>query len=322
MTSLSMPRTALAVAIAAATIAAVAGCQQQASTPSSPAALSTPDGPKPHSTRIPKSPRTSISPTSTPTTQAPLVSSPGSDATTPAPASTSPSPDPATSAPSAGTCTTSAAQGSCGPYTYSRIQGSSQDPTVAQDVWNPISGWQQTLYATSPGSWHVAANMPAGNTGVVSFPDTGAAYGEQPLSKFSEIYSSFSENMNATAETSAWAAYDLWFNNWANEVMIQHDFAGSGPCTFVATQSFGGSGGVPVQTWGLCQYGTELIWKLTGGNEQTGSVDILAMVIWLENHGYLPSASTITDLSYGFEICSTGGQDENFQVNSFSITAS
>ena len=111
-------------------------------------------------------------------------------------------------------------------------------------------------------------------------------------------------------------------NNWANEVMIQHDFAGAGPCTFVATQSFGGSSGGPVQTWGLCQYGTELIWKLIGGNEQTGSVDILAMVTWLEYRGYLPSASTITDLSYGFEICSTGGQDENFQVNSFSITAS
>ena len=89
MTSLSLPRTALAVAIVAATIAAVAGCQQQASTPSSPAALSTPHGPKlhspkPHSTRIPKSPRTSITPTSTPTTPAPLVSSPSSDATTPA----------------------------------------------------------------------------------------------------------------------------------------------------------------------------------------------------------------------------------------------
>jgi hypothetical protein len=189
-------------------------------------------------------------------------------------------------------------------------------------VWSPISGWHQTLYATDPGNWHVTANMPAGNTAVVSFPNTGAAYGEQPLSKFSEIYSSFSENMNATAGTSAWAAYDLWFNNWDKEVMIQHDFAGNGPCTFVATQAFGGSGGVPVQTWGLCQYGDELIWKLTGGSEQKGSVDILSMITWLEKHGYLRSSSTITDLSYGFEICSTGGKDENFQVSSFSITAS
>jgi hypothetical protein len=126
--------------------------------------------------------------------------------------------------------------------------------------------------------------------------------------------------MNANSGTSAWATYDLWFNNWSNEVMIQHDFANNGPCTFSATATFGGSGGVPVQNSGLCVFGSELVWKLTSGNEQTGSVDILAMVTWLENNGYMPANSTITDLSYGFEVCSTGGQNENFQVNSFSIT--
>jgi hypothetical protein len=76
-----------------------------------------------------------------------------------------------------------------------------------------------------------------------------------------------------------------------------------------------------VQTWGLCDFQDELIWKLTSGNVQTGSVDILSMVTWLE-HRYRPSNRTITDLSYGFEICSTGGKDENFQVSSFSVTAS
>jgi len=237
------------------------------------------------------------------------------------PPSSSPSQAPPAPAP-AGTCTSSAAKGSCGPYAYPQIQGSSEDPTVGQNVWSPIPGWHQTLSATGPGNWHVTANMPAGNTAVVSYPNTGAMYGEKPVSKFSQIRSSFSENMNATAGTSAWATYDLWFNNWDIEVMIQHDFAGNGPCDFVATQSFGGSNGVPVQTWGLCKFGSELIWKLKGGNEQTGSVDILSMITWLQNHGYMPSNSTITDLSYGFEICSTGGKDENFQVNSFSITAS
>jgi hypothetical protein len=235
--------------------------------------------------------------------------------------SSSPSTAP-TSPAQAGTCTSSALKGSCGPYTYPQIQGSTDDPTVGQNVWSAIPGWHQTLSATGPGNWHVTANMPAGNTAVVSYPNTGAPYGEQSLSKFSQIRSSFSENMNATAGTSAWATYDLWFNNWDVEVMIQHDFAGNGPCDFVATQSFGGSGGVPVQTWGLCKFGDELIWKLKGGNEQTGSVDILSMITWLENHGYMASKSTITDLSYGFEICSTGGKDENFQVNSFSISAS
>jgi hypothetical protein len=303
---LPRPRT-IAVVVFAGMALVAAGCSAQHGTASPPVALSAPPSTGSHGA---------------PSALAPAPSTPArtsTSATTPTSTSPAPTSPPATAT---GTCTTSAAKGACGPYDYPRIQRSGNEPTVGQDVWNPIPGWSQTLYASGPGNWHVTADMPAGNTAVVSFPNTGAAYSELPLSRFSEIYSSFSENMNATSATSAWAAYDLWFNHWGNEVMIQHDFAGNGPCTFLATQVFGGSGGVPVQKWGLCRFGSELIWKLTGGNEQTGSVDILSMVTWLEKHGYMPSRSTITDLSYGFEICSTGGRDENFQVSSFSITAS
>jgi hypothetical protein len=189
-------------------------------------------------------------------------------------------------------------------------------------VWNPIPGWQQTLYANSPGDWHVVANMPAGNTAVVSYPSSGSDYGERKLSSFSAMSSSFSETMNATSGTSAWAAYDVWLNNWNNEVMIQHDFANNGACPSLATVTFGGSGGVPVQKWNLCKYGSELIWKLAGGNEQSGSVDILSMLTWLQNHGYLPQASTLTAIGYGWEIASTGGRSETFTVSQYSISAS
>jgi hypothetical protein len=103
--------------------------------------------------------------------------------------------------------------------------------------------------------------------------------------------------------------------------MIQHDFAGNGPCPTKATATFGGSGGVPSQSWQLCQYGTELIWKLQGGSEQSGTVDVLGMLTWLEGHGYLPSSSTLTDISYGWEICSTGGQPETFNLSKFTVTA-
>jgi hypothetical protein len=136
------------------------------------------------------------------------------------------------------------------------------------------------------------------------------------------MYSSFSENMNATSGTSAWAAYDIWLNNGKNEVMIQHDFANNGACTAQATTTFGGSGGVPVQTWYLCQFGSELVWKLSGSNEQSGSVNILAMLTYLENHGFLPQGSTLGAIGYGWEIASTGGVNERFQVSSYSITAS
>ena len=231
-------------------------------------------------------------------------------------------------------CVTSGAQGNCGPYLYPAITGSDGTNTfVGNDVWSPKPGWAQTLYATDPGNWYVTANMPAGNTSVISFPNTSLYYNEAPLSSYSAIYSSFTENVNVNPNPGsvAEAAYDMWFNSYADEVMIQHDFIGDSlrpRCdayvgVVVATVAFGGSHGVPVRNWNLCVFGAEKIWQLaTGVNVSSTSVDILAMVQWLEDHGYMTTTnSTITAISYGFEICSTGALDENFQVSAFSLTS-
>jgi hypothetical protein len=243
--------------------------------------------------------------------------------------SSSPSPSPSATNSNPGTgseCVTSEAKGSCGPYGDSAIAISGGQITVGQDVWNPISGWSQMLRATGPSDWSVTANMPAPNRSVVSFPNIGDMYYNSTtadkLSNFSAIHSSFTEDMHATSATSAWAAYDIWLNSWSNEVMIQVDFSLNGACPAVGSATFGGSGGVPVQHWNLCKYGSELIWKLTGGNEQSGTVDILAMLTWLENHGYLPAGSNLTDISYGWELCSTGGKPETFTLSRFTVTTS
>jgi hypothetical protein len=281
----------------------------QTTTPASAPATTPPSS---VSTTPPASTPTTTPPSSSPTTTSPSAS----------PTTTSPSPDPTTSSPaSTGTCTTSAAKGSCGPYAYPQIQGNPSEITVGQDVWNPMSGWQQTLTATDPGNWQVTANMPDKNTAVISFPNTGANYNSPQLSSFPAIYSSFAETMGSSSATNAHAAYDLWFNDWKNEVMIQTDFAPSGArcSSYEASATFGGSNGVPVQKWSLCQFGSELIWQMPT-NEASGSVDIKAMTTWLENNGYMPQNSTVTALSYGFEIASTGGQNQTFRVSNFSIS--
>ena len=358
MTSLFRPRTILVAAIAVAAIAATGGCMPLHSpSSSSPSGLHSPRG---HRTdtwspvSVPTTPSSDpTTPTSAPTTPSPdpttptwAPTTPSSDPTTPSSVPTTPTSTPTTTPTSTptttptstptttptstptttptstptSTCVTSAAQGLCGPYTYPAIQGTSQGPQVGQDVWNPISGWQQTLYATSPGNFYVIANMPAGNTAVVSYPDVGSYY-ERALSTFSTMYSSFTENMNATSRTEGWAAYDIWLNGGKNEVMIQHDASNRGACTIAATESFGGSGGVPVQSWNLCVFGSEDVWWLPN-NEQSGTVDILSMLTWMESHSYLPQSSTLNSIGYGWEISSTGGVNEKFQVSSFSITTS
>jgi hypothetical protein len=300
MSRLSRCRT-MGAAMAAAAAIAVAGCAQGAS-------LATSSASKP-----------AIATTPTPPNSAPSTSSPPAQP---------------------GVCRTSAANGECGPYTDPQIEGqgsgNQNNLQVGNNMWNPIPGASSTLYASSPADWHVIANMPAGNVAVVSYPSLGVDFHlqnsagiwyEQPLTNFKSMISSFSENMHATSKTSAWAAYDIWLNGGKNEVMIQHDFANNGACTTAATATFGGSYGVPVQNWHLCRFGSEQVWKLGVSdarkiNEQSGSVDILAMLTWMENHGDLPQGSTIGLLGYGWEIASTGGVDEDFQVSSFTLTTS
>ncbi|HET7355111.1 MAG TPA: hypothetical protein VFJ09_00375 [Nocardioidaceae bacterium] len=260
--------------------------------------------------------------------------------------SASPSPPPSPVSPPAGQsrpdCTTSAAQGRCGPYdAYPRITGTTSSTYVGNNVWSPVDGSRQTLAVTNPGQWTATANIPDGNTSVVSYPSVGANYGRitnepTPLTDYSSLNSSFSEAMHPTPRTSAWATYDIWLgqnhcspssttNCASYEVMIQHDFANNGACSTRATASFGGSKGVPVQRWHLCTYGSELIWKLGGDDEHkisesSGSVDILAMLTWLVDHRYLPEETGLWLIGYGWEICSTGGSDERFAINDFSLT--
>ncbi len=223
-------------------------------------------------------------------------------------------------------CTTSEAKGSCGPYdNYPGINATTSSTYIGNNVWNPINGWHQTLIATDPGNWSVTANMPNGNTAVVSYASVGTNYGKVTsegtgLSTLTSMISTFSENMNPNSQTSAWAMWDIWMKAGA-EIMIQHDFARNGACTGVATATFGGSGGVPVKSWYLCTFGTNcMAWKLHEADMvQSGSVDLLAMLNWLVDHGYLPNPSLLMMIGYGWEICSTGGVDETFNVTGYSV---
>jgi hypothetical protein len=233
-------------------------------------------------------------------------------------------------------CVTSAVKGSCGPYSYSAITGSNGSTTyVLNNMWGANSGTTQTLSARGPGSWSVTANaQPAGSTAVQTYPDTQQIYTRtdntpDPLSSFGSIFSSFAVQMDVSGGTSAEAAYDIWLgqsssSNYANEVMIWNDQANRGTCggaTVEANAYFGGSNGVPRQNWTLCSYeGKELIWYLTNSNEQSGKVDVLSMLTWLESHGYVPQGSGLNQIDYGFEICSTPSA-KTFTVEHYAITS-
>ncbi len=309
------------IIVAASTAAAIAtaGCSPQHGIASPVVSLSAPYSAKEYGTQ-------NVSPTAAPT--AVTLTAPSSSTSRTADPSPSVSQTPSASPSSSrAVCVTSAQMGHCPFGRYPDITGASTDPYVDQNVWNPISGWQQTLRATDPGHWYVTANMPAGNTGVISFPNTGFFFNE-PLSGFSSIVSSFTDSIPATAGTNAEASYDIWFNNTGaiHEVMIQNDYSpGRSPScgTWTATSvQFGSGNGIPAHPWDLCVSGSTAFWETADGDMPSGNIDVLAMLNWLVSHGQLPTGVQLSGFSYGFEISSTGGVDENFRVSSFSLAAS
>jgi hypothetical protein len=303
-------RAALAAASAAAAIAAVAGCSAQSSTASSPANLSAV-----HSLRLHRTHTSSA--TTEPRTRS--SSAAASAASTDSLASAL-----VRATPAAAVCVTRAKTGHCQFGRYRKITGASTDPYVDQNVWSPIRGWHQILHAYTPGHWRVAADMPAGNTAVVSFPNTGFFYNKS-LSKFSSIVSSFNVSIPRRAGTNAEASYDIWFNNSKiDEVMIQNDYSrGRSPScgTWTAQRVRFGGDGVPAHPWDLCVSGSTAYWETANGNMPSGKVNVLAMLKWLVRHGQLASGVELTGFSYGFEISSTGGARELFRVRSFTAAA-
>jgi hypothetical protein len=202
------------------------------------------------------------------------------------------------------------------------ITGASSTPWVGQNIWAAgSSGYKQTLYASSPESWYVTANANTNFGGVLTYPNTGFDM-SGTVDSYSSISSSFNTTIPSNTQTAGWAAYDLWFNNWADEVMIQTDLNANSnyDCTPKATATIDG------QPWHLCVFGSERVLKPGTDdqhlrNEPTGTVDIKGLLTWLEQNNDLPAGSTWTAASYGFEICDTGGTNQTFQVNNFSWTA-
>jgi len=250
--------------------------------------------------------------------------SPSTTTPSPSPSATSPSPSPSSS--QTGTaCITSANNGSC--------QYGSAD-YVINNVWNPITGYAQTLTAFGLGDWSVSASCsgscPAGNTAVVSYPasqDT-VTRGDNtpvPLASYSKISGAFTDSGVTNPGDYEWA-FDIWAgttttaSNYSQEIMIWTDNHGQrpagsdlGPVTI---------GGVSYELWSVAGQGAvgNPVTLVLSQGEASGTVDVLAALRWLESNGYMPPNAGINQFNYGIEICNTGGADETFGVSAYTLT--
>lgn len=278
--------------------------------------------PKPTVTPTPKPTETpTVSPTATPTAS-PTVTPTVSPVATPPPASpTATATATATSTPTSPptwACVTTQPKGVCGPY--SGTPGIDGTTEVDANVWSGDPGYHQTIDANGAANWQAVVNTTGNGGAILAYPNTWVrnAPWNVPVDSIASVQSSWSTTFPHNATTVGWSAYDLWFNNWGDEVMIQTDIS-AGPaynCTPVASATFGGS------PWHLCVFGSERVWKHGTDdahliNEASGSIDIAPFLTWMEAHGYLPAGSTWTAGSFGFEVANTGGADATFAVHGF-----
>ena len=238
--------------------------------------------------------------------------------------SRSPSPGPA---PQRTVCVTTSAAGGLRPLHLPAEHRPTGTSTDVGNIRGPNSRLAADALRDRPGNWNVIANLPAGNTAVVTYPSSQQNPGTVPTRRRSpnSFHLLIVQRENACDERDQrQAGYDIRFDNpgaieRADDPARHVSHRGS--CTdigVIATVSFGGSGGVPVQSWKLCKYGSELIWRLsTGGNaitvwgDQSGSIDLLPMLNWVIDQGYIAADSGLGSVGYGWEICSTGGKNEN-----------
>jgi hypothetical protein len=276
-------------------------------------------------------------------------------ASSPGPAATS-----VTTAPSgtnqAWACVTTSPTGICprgSDYTSGSTNSNGYNSYIANNCWGDPN-CQQTLSANSFGDWRVTANEPAGNGSVRTAPEAqqqfnnwcpgsktwsnltqngcGSNEGKTPISALSQLTSTYAESTPHNSQTIAQWAWDNWLDNdsgYPDEVMVWVD--NNGRCN---SGSFGTQVHAPVsiagQEWTPHRYpdSSEFIWSLDGpggagtcAQQASGTVDLLALLKWMQANGFAAPGATLSLMDGVFEICSTGGAPETFRVSSYSVTA-
>jgi len=201
---------------------------------------------------------------------------------------------------------------------------------ISNDMWNcpQAACGKQEVWANSSGDWGVVSTMAKGNTAVLTYPAVQEQFGanNQPasLANASELVSTFTEAMPTTAGTIGEAAYDIWLNGWNTEVMIWVDNQHQ---TFyqplLGTATFNGQQFRIYMDHGVSHgYPSGPFFFVLQHNETHGTIDILAVFHWLERAGYLSATKGgLNAVDFGWEICSTNGVPENFNISHYTLTA-
>jgi hypothetical protein len=245
------------------------------------------------------------------------TSTPGLTTPTPtAPAPTTPAPTPATPTPVTPGTYAWTSTGQFATFSADAFKWNN-------DAWGSGSG-SQTIEVNSPSDWSVVSDQAYQLYQVQTYPDIFVNPNE-PVSYYSGITSTASEQSPSGSGEYNEAAYNIWLNgtpgtnaggDGSTSVMIWTD------CHSVSVNNEG------TYTIGRTQYyfnkslvqpGNFYQWTFVQmTNTSTQTTNILAVLDWIAAHGG-PSSPTLTAIDFGWEIWGTEGT-QKFHVSNYSLT--
>ena len=198
--------------------------------------------------------------------------------------------------------------------------------SVRQEVWNLTSSLhKQVTEVWSPKQWRTTINAATGNSAVLSYPDVSSLVTDTsnkpiPFANYASITSSWSVDCHENAQTNAQAAYDIWLNNYGLELMIWVDTHGKNLGRLPAgsdTNIDVTFDGVVYDLWASGD--NSVVSFVRQQNAKTGSIDIYKVIQYLVNAKRYPATVGVNMFCFGFEVPSTGGMDEAFEVYDYSL---
>jgi hypothetical protein len=181
------------------------------------------------------------------------------------------------------------------------------------DVWGGGAG-PQTIWANTYSNWGVWSDQP-GTGGVKSYPHAARTVGKA-INSLSGVSSTF--NVTVPGGGAYETAYDIWDSGYHNEIMLWMNKTGAvGPLG--ASQGTVTVGG---HTWTAYKgsNGSNAVFSLVRtGNTSAATVDVLAVLKWMENTKGWFGNVTLGSVQFGYEITSSPG-GENFTTNSYGVS--
>jgi Glycosyl hydrolase family 12 len=218
------------------------------------------------------------------------------------------------------------------PYNPGNAQSGAQEGHfyVTNDTWN-ASGYSvaQTLYACNYNSWYVVAKMNnnSGDGAVKTAPNVQLTSSNgTPINRYGSIRSSYDDVPPSNMKSSDIFEfdYDIWLQSLAQnpstEIMIWTWNHGQTPGgSQVGTTTIGAVTYDVYRSAGSQQY--IAFEAIPADQSLSGRLDISDFFNYAASRGWVASNVDLYQIDDGMELVSTSGQNEQFSINSFSLSA-